>query len=176
MKTIEVDEELYRYIARQTQHIGESASEILRRLLGLSPCTEALPESQLPSDTTPVTPVTPVEPERIIELQDLLDSSELAARESAIDRFMLILSTLYQANPEAFTQATEIKGRKRVYFARTEEELLAAGNTTKPKSVPGTPYWVISNTNTGRKRNIVAQVMTTMGYPAEFSAQVCEKI
>ena len=37
MKTIEVDEELYRYIARQTQHIGESASEILRRLLGLPP-------------------------------------------------------------------------------------------------------------------------------------------
>ena len=173
MKTIEVDEELYRYIARQTQHIGESASEILRRLLGVSPCTEELPESQLPSDTMPVTPV---EPERIIELQDLLASSELAARESAIDRFMLILSTLYQANPEAFTQATEIKGRKRVYFARTEEELLAAGNTTKPKSVPGTPYSVISNTNTGRKRNIVAQVMTTMGYPAEFSAQVCEKI
>ena len=89
---------------------------------------------------------------------------------------MLILSALYQTNAEAFTQATEIKGRKRVYFARTEEELLAAGNTTKPKSVPGTPYWVISNTNTGRKRNIVAQVMTTMGYPAEFSAQVCEKI
>src|SRR5574344_1606413 len=89
MKTIEVDEELYRYIARQTQHIGESASEILRRLLGVSPCTEELPESQLPSDTMPVTPV---EPERIIELQDLLASSELAARESAIDRFMLILS------------------------------------------------------------------------------------
>ena len=33
MKTIEVDEELYRYIASQTQHIGESASDILRRLL-----------------------------------------------------------------------------------------------------------------------------------------------
>ena len=33
MKTIEVDEELYRYIASQTHHIGESASDILRRLL-----------------------------------------------------------------------------------------------------------------------------------------------
>ena len=33
MKTIEVDDELYRYIASQTQHIGESASDILRRLL-----------------------------------------------------------------------------------------------------------------------------------------------
>ena len=33
MKTIEVDEELYRYIASHTQHIGESASDILRRML-----------------------------------------------------------------------------------------------------------------------------------------------
>ena len=33
MKTIEIDEELYHYIASQTQQIGESASEILRRLL-----------------------------------------------------------------------------------------------------------------------------------------------
>ncbi len=33
MKTIEVDEDLYRYIAGQTEHIGESASDILRRLL-----------------------------------------------------------------------------------------------------------------------------------------------
>ena len=35
MKIIEVDEELYRYIAKQTQSIGESASDILRRLLHL---------------------------------------------------------------------------------------------------------------------------------------------
>lgn len=33
MKTIELDEELYRYIASHTQHIGESASDILRRML-----------------------------------------------------------------------------------------------------------------------------------------------
>ena len=31
----EVDEELYQYIAAQTQSIGESASDILRRLLNL---------------------------------------------------------------------------------------------------------------------------------------------
>ena len=36
MKTIEVDEDLYRYIAGQTQHIGESASDILRRLLDVN--------------------------------------------------------------------------------------------------------------------------------------------
>ncbi len=36
MKTIEVDDELYRYIASQTRHIGESASDILRRMLKFS--------------------------------------------------------------------------------------------------------------------------------------------
>ncbi|GAA0782563.1 MULTISPECIES: replication initiation negative regulator SeqA [Pseudomonadati] len=35
MKYIEIDEELYRFIASKTERIGESASEILRRLLGL---------------------------------------------------------------------------------------------------------------------------------------------
>ena len=36
MKYIEVDEELYRHIASKTERIGESASDILRRLLDLS--------------------------------------------------------------------------------------------------------------------------------------------
>ena len=40
MKTIEVDEQIYRYIASRTLHIGESASDILRRLLALPLDTE----------------------------------------------------------------------------------------------------------------------------------------
>ncbi len=36
MKTIEVDDELYSYIASHTKHIGESASDILRRMLKFS--------------------------------------------------------------------------------------------------------------------------------------------
>lgn len=173
MKTIEVDEELYRNIARQTQHIGESASEILRRLLGMPPLQGDNGSICVAPDTVAL-PVLECAPPT--ELSELLNSSELAGKESAIDRFMLILGSLYQANPDAFTNATEIKGRKRIYFARTEEELRATGNTTKPKPVPGTPYWVISNTNTGRKRNIVGLLMTAMGYSAEFTEQVCEKI
>jgi negative modulator of initiation of replication len=35
MKYIEVDEELYRFIASKTERIGESASDILRRLLAM---------------------------------------------------------------------------------------------------------------------------------------------
>ncbi|VEB62074.1 replication initiation regulator SeqA [Salmonella enterica subsp. enterica] len=40
MKTIEVDDELYSYIASHTKHIGESASDILRRMLKFSATTQ----------------------------------------------------------------------------------------------------------------------------------------
>ena len=89
---------------------------------------------------------------------------------------MLVLGTLYQEDAAAFTQATEIKGRKRMYFSRDPDALRASGSTTKPKPVPGTPFWVITNTNTSRKQNIVAQLMSSMGYDEALVAQVCAAI
>lgn len=165
MKTIELDDDLYFFIASQTRHIGESASDILRRLL----------EQPVKAGTTvPAAPV--VQPQSLADamgLEALLDSGELQKEEKSINRFMLVLSTLYRDNPESFTQATEIKGRKRVYFSQDPEALRASGSTTKPKPVPETPFWVITNTNTSRKQNMVAQLMASMGYDEALTARVC---
>nr|WP_107851776.1 replication initiation negative regulator SeqA [Oceanimonas marisflavi] len=166
MKTIEVDEELYRYIASNTRHIGESASDILRRLLKL--------ENQAGAAAPPAAPAAAgVQGEGV---RRMLDSGALAAQDSAIERFMTILSVLYRENPVAFAQASDIKGRKRIYFADSEAALLAAGNTTKPRAIEGSPYWVITNTNTGRKRNIVAQLMAAMGYAHGLIERVSQSI
>ena len=169
MKTIELDDDLYFYIASQTRHIGESASDILRRLLE-HPTHIAVP---------PAEPVAIAQPRVVadpIGLQALLDSGELQKEEKSINRFMQVLSTLYRDDPVGFTQATEIKGRKRVYFSRDPEALRASGSTTKPKPVPDTPFWVISNTNTSRKQNMVAQMMASMGYDEALIAQVSSAI
>ncbi|AKA18071.1 replication initiation negative regulator SeqA [Aeromonas hydrophila] len=169
MKTIELDDDLYFYIASQTRHIGESASDILRRLLE-QPANQAAPVSE---------PVTTVQPPAVADamgLEALLDSGELQKEEKSINRFMQVLSTLYRDDPVGFTQATEIKGRKRVYFSRDPDALRASGSTTKPKPVPETPFWVITNTNTSRKQNMVAQLMTSMGYGDEVIARVCSAI
>ncbi|MDX7923571.1 replication initiation negative regulator SeqA [Aeromonas media] len=165
MKTIELDDDLYFFIASQTRHIGESASDILRRLL----------EQPVKAGTTVLAaPVAQPQPlADAMGLEALLDSGELQKEEKSINRFMLVLSTLYRDNPESFTQATEIKGRKRVYFSRDPEALRASGSTTKPKQVPDTPFWVITNTNTSRKQNMVAQLMTSMGYDEALTARVC---
>ncbi|MCW8327570.1 replication initiation negative regulator SeqA [Photobacterium sp. SDRW27] len=179
MKSIEVDEELYRYIASQTQHIGESASDILRRLL------------MMPDEVQQQEVVMPVRPkgivvskdagnvatiDRVKEMRSLLISDEFAVQEKAIGRFMMVLSSLYRIDPEGFTEAAAIKGRTRVYFAESEETLLASGKTTKPKAIPETPFWVITNTNTDRKRQMVEQLMGKMNFGADIIDKVCGEI
>ncbi|WP_439240789.1 replication initiation negative regulator SeqA [Lonepinella sp. BR2474] len=204
MKIIEVDEELYQYIASHTQSIGESASDILRRLLAL-PClsissvaldlsekaeTEqtGLPQSSSPEEDIPSTPseveVSVGEPENTPEppvqtaptevkqgdsraLVALLDAPEFKQETKAVVRFLTILSGLYQSNPTDFSAAIRsenVQGRTRVYFAQDEQTLLAAGNHTKPKQIPNSPHWVITNNNSGRKMIMFEGVMREMGF------------
>ncbi len=176
MKTIEVDEELYRYIASQTQHIGESASDILRRLLM---------GDQAPAKVVkPTVVAAPVVEETVVNnavdsvkvMRSLLISDEFASQEKAINRFMLVLSSLYQVEPTKFAEAAEVKGRTRVYFADNEQTLLDSGKTTKPRSIPNTPFWVITNNNTNRKRQMVQQLMEKMGFKMELIDKVCNAI
>jgi negative modulator of initiation of replication len=183
MKTIEVDDELYRYIASHTQHIGESASDILRRMLKFT-------AGQTSAATTPSTvnaapaaaPVTEEKPvnrarDRVRAVRELLLSDEYAEQKKAVNRFMMVLSTLYQLDAKTFGEATEsLHGRTRIYFAGNEQTLLANGNQTKPKHVPGTPYWVITNTNTGRKCSMIEHIMQSMQFPAELIEKVCGTI
>jgi len=179
MKTIEVDEDLYRYIAGQTERIGESASDILRRLLqvdnqGLAPAEEIVePKGIVVSKEVGFT----LEKlDGVKEMRSLLISDEFASLKKAIDRFMLVLSTLHKIDPASFSEATQVKGRKRVYFADNEATLLANGNTTKPKAIPQSPFWVITNNNTSRKRQMVEQLMSRMNFQAELIEKVTGSI
>ncbi|QCZ93910.1 replication initiation negative regulator SeqA [Salinimonas iocasae] len=58
MKSIDIDDDLYAYIAGQTKHIGESASDILRRLLmdGAAQKVSADGKSVLQAKTAETTP------------------------------------------------------------------------------------------------------------------------
>ncbi|AYL65234.1 MULTISPECIES: replication initiation negative regulator SeqA [Citrobacter freundii complex] len=180
MKTIEVDDELYSYIASHTKHIGESASDILRRMLKFSaaaqPVAPVVKEVRAVQPVVEAKPVNPVK-DKVRAMRELLLSDEYAEQKKAVNRFMLVLSTLYSLDQNAFAEATDsLHGRTRVYFAADEQTLLKNGNQTKPKHVPGTPYWVITNTNTGRKCSMVEHIMQSMQFPAELIEKVCGTI
>ncbi|VGM94824.1 Negative modulator of initiation of replication [uncultured Avibacterium sp.] len=203
MKIIEVDEELYQYIASQTRSIGESASDILRRLLNfpavradnnvaIAPSLAADNQSAVeisngfaqPNEKVEEKPAakekvsTKKQSDEAIQkvvgkVRELLQSADFQQESKAVVRFLAILRVLYRTNPESFAQATEsLQGRTRVYFARDEGTLLMAGNHTKPKQIPDTPYWVITNTNSGRKMLMLEGAMQSMHLPEELIEEV----
>ncbi|WP_410680081.1 replication initiation negative regulator SeqA [Avibacterium paragallinarum] len=202
MKIIEVDEELYQYIASQTKSIGESASDILRRLLNFSSLSSTpqsqstAPHSEASSRSNQKTSaergnasaVTHAESQPKVatkkqsneainkvssKVRELIQSADFQQESKAVVRFLAILRILYRTNPESFAQATEsLQGRTRIYFARDEGTLLMAGNHTKPKQIPDTPYWVITNTNSARKMLMLEGAMQSMHLPEALIDEV----
>ena len=60
-----------------------------------------------------------------------------------------------------------VRGRRRIYFARTPEVIEQTGSSTKPQPIPGTPWYVATNNSTSRKQRILGKVMTRLGYAKE---------
>ena len=196
MKKIDIDDELYQYIASNTQSIGESASTILRRLLNLSDGANAPVETT--TKTEQETPVVEVqeqaEQESSSEPSDenveeaaqtvtastqvkgnvfnVLNKEELAMQKGVVGRFLFILAALYRTHKKDFVNVLEIKGRDRVYFATSKEALLESGSSMNPKNITDTEYWVMTNSNTTRKKMMLHEVALCLGYSADEAEKI----
>ncbi|MFQ3278179.1 MAG: negative modulator of initiation of replication, partial [Colwellia sp.] len=188
MKNIEIDEELYQYIATNTQFIGESASAILRRLLNFGeevkletvvvnepsavPEVITLPETEKLAEKVQVTKTKKSESIAAVKVIavshetvfNFINKEELAMQRGAVGRFLLILAALYRAHPQHFSVVTEISGRDRLYFANSESQLAESGSSTKPRQIPESPFWVITNSNTTRKKMMLTKASISLGY------------
>ena len=185
MKYIEVDEELYRYIASKTEQIGESASSILRRLLGITnlntdiqytpniisqPSVDAVSMSQTAVKTKSSVlqhslPPKAIGPARKVDIpfDNLIKESELDDQKGAVGRFLFLLESLYLASPSSFSEVLHIQGRDRLYFATSKDALLESSKTSNPKEIGRSGFWVISNNNTAKKQNILIEVLERFG-------------
>lgn len=192
MKNIEIDEELYQYIASNTQFIGESASSILRRLLNLTVANNTSDDlADTISDSTEqavenaplqVEDATEnlqgdaieeqVEPPSIDNVLNYINKEELAMQRGAVGRFLLILAALYRVHSDKFAVVSEIRGRDRLYFAKSKDELSASGSSTKPLQIPDSPFWVMTNSNTTRKKMMLTKASLTLGYTNEDAEKI----
>lgn len=171
MKKIEIDDELYQYIASNTQSIGESASDILRRLLKLAVSDKTI-ENQVEAVKQPVevkevvaeVAVQKSQSTRCDTVFNRLNKEDLAMQKGAVGRFLFLLSMLHRSHKSIFERVLDIKGRDRVYFAHSKEELEDSGSSTNPKQIPDSDYWVITNSNTTRKKMMLHEVATCLGY------------
>ncbi len=187
MKQIDIDDELYQYIASNTQSIGESASTILRRLLNLNgddntPVAKNNQNNQTatqaPLDDTPATNdsqeqevVTPVK-QTNANVFNILNKEELAMQKGVVGRFLFILSAFYRTHKKEFSAVLDIKGRDRVYFATSKEDLVNSGSSMNPKNITDSEYWVMTNSNTTRKKMMLHEVALCLGYSAEQAEEI----
>ncbi|MBE0368279.1 replication initiation negative regulator SeqA [Pseudoalteromonas sp. MMG013] len=168
MKKIEIDDELYQYIASNTQSIGESASQILRRLLNLTPDNSI--QSITEDDAEPVATEVAVEDtvtkvsESSANVFNILNKEELAMQKGVVGRFLFILCALHRTHKTAFKKVLDIKGRDRIYFATSKEALLESGSSMNPKNILDSEYWVMTNSNTTRKKMMLHEVALGLGY------------
>lgn len=186
MKTIEIDDALYQYLVQHTEFIGESASDILRRLLGLSAeqnettkITKKAEPVAITSTTSSVASAEDVTPSvaasaTFKELRNYINKEELAIQRGVVGRFLLILSALYRVNKPRFDKVLQIKGRDRLYFALSETELAESGSSTKPRQIPESPFWVMTNSNTTRKKMMLTEAAIALGYNAEDAEHIRE--
>ncbi len=189
MKIVKLDDDLYQYIASQTTAIGEeSPSDILRRLLNFPQCTidpntdrigenisifDALNEPfTLDKIKIKKQPLKSVQ-QLTQKIELLLKTDTFLQETKGVNRFLRILSVLYRTNPESFANAVEpLQGHTRLYFARDEATLLSYGTHTKPKQIPESPFWVITNTNSQRKMLMLERTMLEMQLPQTLVEKV----
>lgn len=177
MKNIEIDDELYHYIASQTKHIGESASSILRRLLNLKDMSNNQYEVAKNKEKQESNETLPLNDEIDANaLLTILSSEDLFTEKKIVNRFLSMLSGLYQFNSADFVRAAaSLHGSKRQYLATDETTLLDSGNNTKPKKIDNTPYWVVTNNNTARKVHILSSLMCDMHIPQTIIKAIIEQ-
>lgn len=204
MKNIEIEEDLYQYIASQTQFIGESATSILRRLLGNeklgneSSANEQVEQNNIKGAINQMINSTEnsVEIEQVLEntsstdtkdstiVGDMADANEsvfnylnkeeLGMQRGAVGRFLLILGALYRVHSNSFSVVSDIRGRDRLYFSSNLNELTESGSSTKPFQIPESPYWVVTNSNTTRKKMILTKVAVALGYSENEAEDIRE--
>lgn len=161
MKTIEVEDDLYRYIAAQTSEIGEPATSILRRLLGVA------------GGAQPGQAAKTVVAEQPHELASLLSQPMFSSSTPAVARMLRIFKEVHAQKKQDFEKVLQIQGRNRAYFAQSEQEILKSGKSTQPREIEGTGFWVMTNSPTQQKQQMVREVLEVLGYsPAALKAAV----
>lgn len=202
MKTIEIEDDIYKYILNNIEAFGETPSQILRRLLDLSEDPNAtqntlsteqdepvkiepeIAQNTLVKEQVPRPPV-PIKSAFHQGIDQLFSDPSFTSENVITNKFMMMLTTMYfEKTAEFIAAADQTKGRTRAYLGTGLQELLHADNeeevaqfkASKPRIIPQTPFWVITNANTGRKRIILTQMMASMGYPHRLIERIKEEI
>lgn len=98
------------------------------------------------------------------ELVLALSDPAFAQHHAAVDKMLYILGAAYRLKPDAFEKVLLIQGRGRRYFAKSAMEIKNSGKSTQPRNIPGTEYWIMTNSPTPQKRDLLDRALRVLGF------------
>ncbi len=171
MKTIEIEEAVYLALKQRVRDFEEKPNDVIKRLLDDSPdSSSGSITHQPPKKPTPITEAKQDHP------LTLLVSSPRYLMGDGKERYFAVLSYLYQKNPDLFGQLEGFKRGSRVNISRDIRKIEASGTSTNPQKLNGTPYYVMTNLDNKRKREILEDVLRILNYPREVTTSVVNSI
>lgn len=156
-QTVEIDDDVYRFIESRAQGFGQSISTTLRRLLtitGHSGVPNAAP-STLTAAAAGASPVI------------LLATDPVFLQRSVTDRYLGMLGLVHDEHPGSFEKVLQVSGRSRAYFAQSREDIEKSGVHTQPRPISSSGYWAMTNTDSRKKAELIRRVLRVIGYTAE---------
>lgn len=165
MNLVLLDDDVYFHLLARTERLGETPSEILRRLLDIG-----------------------VPPERVVRrkrLEAALRRIDAPHHEMTIpirkapwlpfdvERYIYLLYCVHERQGFDFVKVLKLRGRSRRYFAMSASEIEASGRGTQPRPLRDTGYWVLTNLPTREKERLLRNVMSMFRYsePAMLAAR-----
>jgi negative modulator of initiation of replication len=157
MKTIQIDDDIYHHLLQNVQFIGEDASSILRRMLGIGSARsgrgrKSTHQGRIYNGNGPSS------------VDECVQHHLFQKEREAVGKFLFALSWLAQKHKDEFNKVLDIQGRKRRYFAESCDAIEASGTKVMPQQIPNTSLWVATNNDTPKKQRMLADAMRVLGY------------
>jgi len=173
MPQTELDQDVLDFIELHAKGFGQTPSSVLRRLLGISGQAPVSAHPNPVSTSVPEIKIRPMtEPDRV-ERPTRISSRHAG---TAIQRYMSILSDLYQEDPERFEKVESVKRRKRIYFHKSSSVIEESGNSVQPQKIPDTPYYTATNLSDERKKRVLSDVLTVLEVRGELRDEYLRRL
>jgi negative regulator of replication initiation len=159
MNSIEVDDQVLAELERRATGFNVTPNDVLRRVLDL-------PEAKLRPGAAPnATPPPPQPGPGVSTLVEFIRTERFLRHHQAVDRYLVILGWLYGSVPKQFAKAaSEFHRGRRVYFARSENEILTSGDGITAKPIPESPFWALTTLDNKSKRLVLEDLLRALDY------------
>jgi len=161
MNSIQIDDQVFAELSHRATGFNVTPNDVLRRVLNLQTPPSPQPFGP-PVAAVQAPPAVPV----ATTLLEFIRSERFQRHHQTIDRFLVILGWLCSAHPKEFADAAlGFRRGKRLYFAKSEQEIIQSGDGVTAKSIPQSPFWALTTLDNKSKRIVLEDVLQALSYP-----------